>query len=70
VRLPHPVRDGDTVHAESTILDARPSHSRPTQGVVHVATRAFNQEAVPVCSYERWLLVYRAEHGPYARAGY
>jgi itaconyl-CoA hydratase len=70
VRLPLPVRDGDTVYAESTVLDTRASHSRPTQGVVHVATRGINQAAALVCSYERWLLVYRAGHGPYDRAGY
>lgn len=70
IRLPHPVRDGDTVYAESTVLDTRASRSRPTQGVVHVATRGFNQASALVCSYERQLLVYRAGHGPYEAASY
>lgn len=70
IRFPHPVYDGDTVYAESTILDARASGSRPTQGILRVATRALNQEGTLVCSYERTLLVYRRGHGPYQAAGY
>jgi acyl dehydratase len=70
VQLPHPVHDGDTVYAESTIVDTRASRSRPAQGIAHVATRAFNQEGALVCSYERRLLVYRQGHGPYTAAGY
>jgi itaconyl-CoA hydratase len=65
VQLPHPVRDGDTVYAESTILDTRASQSRPTQGIAHVATRAFNQAGRLVCAYERRLLVYRQGQGGY-----
>lgn len=70
VQLPHPVCAGDTVYAESTILDTRASRSRPTQGIAHVGTRAFNQDGALVCAYERRLLVYRQGQGPYARAGY
>jgi itaconyl-CoA hydratase len=70
VQLPYPVHEGDTIYAESTILDTRASRSRPTQGIAHVATRAFNQDGVLVCAYERRLLVYRRGQGPYARAGY
>jgi itaconyl-CoA hydratase len=70
VQLPHPVHAGDTVYAESTILEARASGSRPAQGIARVATRAFNQERVLVCSYERRLLVYRQGQGPHAGARY
>ena len=58
VRLPVPVSPGDTIEAESTILDTRPSRSRPDEGIVAVATRARNQEGVEVLSYRRTLLVY------------
>jgi itaconyl-CoA hydratase len=70
VRLPHPVHAGDTVHAESTVLETRPSRSRPAQGIARVATRAFNQGGALVCAYERRLLVYRAGEDPRASAGY
>lgn len=70
VTFPRPVRPGDTVYAESEILGARESRSRPTQGVLHVRTRALNQAGEEVCAYERQLLVYRRGHGPYLEADY
>jgi itaconyl-CoA hydratase len=71
VQLPVPVAVGDTIAAESTILEARASRSRPGEGVVSVATRARNQHSAEVMSYRRTLLVYRrAATAPYAKAGY
>ncbi len=61
---------GDTITAESEILGKRASNSRPDQGIMHVATRGFNQAGTLVCSYERRFLVYRGEGGPYRKAGY
>ena len=43
VVFPRPVFHGDTLHAESEVLEARESHSRPNQGLVTVEHRAFNQ---------------------------
>ena len=59
VRLPNPVFAGDTIYAESEVLEARPSKSRPTNGVVRVRTRGFNQRGETVIEYERTVLVYR-----------
>jgi len=59
VRLPNPVFAGDTIYAESEVLEARPSRSRPTQGVVRVRTRGYNQRGETVIEYERTVLVYR-----------
>jgi itaconyl-CoA hydratase len=71
VRLPMPVSVGDTIEAESTILETRASRSRPGEGIVSVATRAVNQRGDEVLSYRRTLLVYRRDAAsPYARAGY
>jgi itaconyl-CoA hydratase len=71
VQLPVPVAVGDTIEAESTILETRESRSRPGEGIVSVATRARNQHGVEVLSYRRSLLVYRrGATAPYARAGY
>jgi len=69
VELPRPVRPGETIHAESTIGQVRPSASRPDQGIVHVETRGL-VDAELVCRYQRTLLVYRRGAGPYASAGY
>ncbi len=71
VTLPAPVRVGDTIEAESTVLEARPSRSRPGEGILSVATVARNQHGAEVLRYRRSLLVYRAGAGtPYAAAGY
>jgi itaconyl-CoA hydratase len=71
VQLPVPVAVGDTIEAESTILETRASRSRPGEGIVSVATRARNQHGVEVLSCRRSLLVYRrGATAPYARAGY
>ena len=44
VKLPTPVKAGDTIYAESELLDKRESRSRPAQAVLHVRTRAVNQD--------------------------
>jgi itaconyl-CoA hydratase len=70
VRAGHPVFAGDTLYAESTILSKRLSSSRPTQGLVTIATRGVNQDGVEVMSFERTMLVYRRGHSPDEAAGY
>jgi itaconyl-CoA hydratase len=70
IELPRPVRPGETLYAESTIGKVRGSHSRPTQGIAEVETRAFVETGELVCRYQRALLVYRRDVGPYAAAGY
>jgi itaconyl-CoA hydratase len=70
IEMPRPVRPGETIYAESTIMNVRDSHSRPTQGIAQVETRAFVGDGELVCRYQRALLVYRRNAGPYAAAGY
>ncbi|WP_261663413.1 MaoC family dehydratase [Deinococcus sp. Marseille-Q6407] len=57
VRFPAPVFHGDTIHAESEVLDARASRSRPGQGVVTVRHRAFKQSGEVVAECTRTLLM-------------
>ncbi|ALP68555.1 (R)-specific enoyl-CoA hydratase RipB/Ich [Paraburkholderia caribensis] len=70
VRATHPVFAGDTLYAESTVLDKRESKSRPTQGIVTVLTHGINQDGKLVMSFERTMLVYRRGHSPEAEANY
>lgn len=70
IRLTHPLYAGDTLTAESEVLARRESRSRPNAGLVTVATRGFNQDEVPVCSFERTILVPRKGFGIEDRAGY
>jgi acyl dehydratase len=43
ITFPAPMFHGDTLRAETEVLAARPSKSRPTQGVVTFEHRGFNQ---------------------------
>lgn len=70
VRASQPVFAGDTLYAESTVLSKRESKSRPTQGIVTVATRGVNQRGEEVMSFERTMLVYKRGHSPEEAAGY
>ncbi len=64
VRFERPVYGGDTLTAESEVLEVRESGSKPDRGVVHVRTRGRNQEGEQVLSYERRILVKRRSHYP------
>ena len=66
VRLPRPVFAGDTLYAESEVLEVRESRSRPENGLVRVRTRGFNQRGETVIEYERTVLVYRRSAAPQA----
>ena len=70
VRFHEPVRDGDTVYAESTVLEKRESKSRPGQGIVQVRTTARTHHGRLVCTFERSILIYARGQGPYEDAGY
>lgn len=69
VRLPAPVFEGDTLHAESEVLETRRSRSRPGVGLVRVRTRGFNQDGVVVIEFVRSMLIYRRGHGPASPPG-
>jgi len=70
IRLPKPVFAGDTLYAESTVLEKRESKSRPDQGIVTVKTVGKNQRGEVVCEFERTLLVMKRNNKLEERAGY
>lgn len=59
VRFPKPLFHGDTVHCETEVLELRDSRSRPDNGIVIFAHRAFNQHDVLVASCKRSALMLR-----------
>jgi itaconyl-CoA hydratase len=59
IRLVHPVFTGDTLYAESVVLELRPSRSRPYAGIVTAGTRGLNQDGVTCLTYTRKVMVYR-----------
>ncbi len=63
VRFPHPVFHGDTIYAETTILDKRPSKSRPGEGIVTFEHTGLNQNGDVICVARRASLVRMQPQG-------
>ncbi|MEJ2384991.1 MAG: MaoC family dehydratase [Xanthomonadales bacterium] len=59
VRFPAPLFHGDTIRVESEVLELRESRSRPDNGIVIFAHRAYNQHDVLVGSCTRTALMLR-----------
>lgn len=55
-----PVRPGDTLRVEITILNKRLSRSRPDRGLIHVQTRTFNQNDALVMDMTSHVLAPRS----------
>jgi acyl dehydratase len=70
IRITAPVFPGDTLYAESEVLDKRESKSRPTQGVVTVRTTGKKQDGTVVMTFERSALIPKRGHGVDDAAGY
>ena len=64
VRMPAPVFEGDTIYAQTEVLSARESKSRPHMGVVEVKTTGFKQDGTVVMTFRRSILVYKRAHVP------
>jgi len=60
-RISHdgPVFIGDTIYAQTEVLDKRESKSKPQQGVVYIETKAFNQRGELILTLRRNILVPR-----------
>jgi acyl dehydratase len=61
VRFPHPLFHGDTIHVETEVLHLRESKSRPDNGIVTFAHRAFNQDDVLVGECKRSALMHKSK---------
>lgn len=59
VRFPAPLYPGDTVRIESEVLEMRESRSRPDNGIVVFAHRAYNQHDVLVGECKRTALMLK-----------
>src|SRR5436305_9197770 len=53
VRFPKPLFHGDTIRVETEVVELRDSKSRPDQGIVVFAHRAFNQRGELVAHCKR-----------------
>jgi len=70
IKLTHPLFAGDTLYAESEVLDKRESKSRPAAGIVSVKTAGLNQDGVKVCQFNRTMLIMKRGNELEAKANY
>jgi itaconyl-CoA hydratase len=61
IKLPRPVFVGDTLYAESEILETRASRSNPSVGIVGLRTRGINQRGETVIEFRRSFMAYRRD---------
>ena len=64
IRLLKPVFHGDTLYAESEVIEKRASAKRPEQGVVTIKTIGRNQHGEIVCDFFRTMLIWKRGFGP------
>ena len=59
-----PTFHGDTIHAETRVLDVQESKSKNDRGIVTVETKGFNQDGKEVCYFRRRVMVWKREFAP------
>ena len=64
-----PTFHGDTIYAETRVLDAQPT-SKGDRGIVTVETKGINQRGEEVCYFRRKLMVWKREHAPHRQYPY
>jgi acyl dehydratase len=59
-----PTFHGDTIYAETRVLDKVESRSKNDRGVVTVETKGLNQRGEEVCYFRRKLMVWKRDAAP------
>ena len=70
IKLTHPVFAGDTLYAESEVMDKRESSSRPGAGIVTVKTIGLNQDGKVVGTFNRTMLIAKRGHSVEDKVNY
>ena len=65
-----PTFHGDTIYAETRVLEVRESSSKPDRGVVTVETKGLNQRGEEVCYFKRKVMVWKREAAQARRRPY
>jgi hypothetical protein len=65
-----PTFHGDTIHAETRVLEVTESKSKNDRGTVLVETKGFNQDGKEVCYFRRRVMVWKREFAPNRRRPY
>lgn len=64
-----PMFHGDTLYAETKVLDVQESKSKEDRGIVGVETRGYNQDGVEVLYFRRKVMVPKRSHHPEEQPG-
>lgn len=64
-----PVRPGDTLRSRMTILDSRPSKSKPSLGLVQFLFELANQDDETVMTQQCWIMFGRRDAEPFTSEG-
>ncbi len=59
----NPTFHGDTIYAETRVLEKRES-SKGDRGIVTVETKGFNQDGLEVCYFKRKVMVWKRDSAP------
>ncbi|EQD36790.1 MULTISPECIES: MaoC family dehydratase [Acidithrix] len=60
----NPTFHGDTIYAETRVLELIESKSKPDRGIVVVETKGINQNGLEVCYFRRRVMVWKTEFAP------
>ena len=61
---------GDTIYAETRVLDVAESKSKNDRGIVTVETKGINQRGEEVCYFKRKVLIWKRSASPARRRPY
>ena len=59
-----PTFHGDTIYAETRVLDKKESSSKPDRGIVTVETKGVNQRGEEVCYFRRKVMIWKRDAAP------
>ena len=59
-----PTFHGDTIHAETRVLEIAESKSKNDRGIVTVETKGFNPDGKEVCYFRRRVMVWKRANAP------
>lgn len=66
----NPTFHGDTIYAETRVLEKAESSSKNDRGIVKVETKGFNQDGLEVCYFRRKVMVWKKEFAPQRQRPY
>lgn len=64
VTLPNPLFEGDTLYAQTEVVEKRESKSRSKMGIVKLRTKAYKEDGTVVLTMSRTIMVWKKDDAP------